>query len=102
LARYRFEYWITPDDDEYNKLMADVQEFVDTPGHRDVMVKDIFSQEQFDDLKALMLKEGWDVAGTEARWNDDFQVKGPPRLSAVILIDPKDDAVQSLKPAIQP
>eukprot|EP00962_Isochrysis_galbana_P003746 scaffold1053_cov107-Isochrysis_galbana.AAC.23 len=62
--------------------MADVQEFVDTPGARDVMVKDVFSQEQFDDLKALMLTEGWDVAGTEARWNDDFQVKGRLGLSA--------------------
>lgn len=79
--RFRFEYWITPDDDEYNKLMADVQEFVDMPGARDVMVKDVFSQEQFDDLKALMLTEGWEVAGTEARWNDDFQVKGRLGLS---------------------
>ena len=31
-----FEYWITHEDAAYNKLMADVQSFIDAPGARDV------------------------------------------------------------------
>jgi hypothetical protein len=27
-----FEYWITHEDDAYNKLMEDVQSFIDQPG----------------------------------------------------------------------
>ena len=34
-----FEYWITHEDAAYNKLMADVESFIDAPGARDVKAR---------------------------------------------------------------
>jgi len=68
-----FEYWITHSDPDYNTLMADVQAFVDAPAERDVPVEEVFSESRWQELKALMAAEGWDVDGTEARWHEDFR-----------------------------
>ena len=68
-----FEYWITHDDPAYNKLMADVQEFVDSPGDdRDVPVKLVFTPSMFDQLKQCMMAQGWTVTETERVWVNDF------------------------------
>lgn len=38
-----FEYWITHNDAAYNKLMTDVQNFIDAPGTKDVPVNTVRS-----------------------------------------------------------
>jgi len=69
-----FEYWITHDDSEYGALMDHVQEFIDTPGDRDVPVGDVFTPQRWQELKALMQAEGWaGVEATEQRWLSDFK-----------------------------
>merc|ERR1719331_3531011 len=42
-----FEYWITHEDADYNKLMVDVQEFISSPGERDVAVARVFTPEMW-------------------------------------------------------
>jgi hypothetical protein len=54
-----FEYWITHKDEDYNKLMVDVQEFISSPGERDVPVKQVFTPAMWADLKQLMAARGW-------------------------------------------
>ena len=39
-----FEYWITHDDPDYNKLMVDVEEFISAPGAKDVQVDAVFTK----------------------------------------------------------
>lgn len=68
-----FEYWITHDDADYNKLMKDVQEFIDSPGARDVAVSSVFTPAMFSELKALMQGRGWSgLDQVEQRWTDDL------------------------------
>ena len=61
-----FEYWITHDDKDYNKLMVDVQEFIASPGDRDVQRQaparvpergtlEVHPEQQRDDLQATHL-----------------------------------------------
>ena len=54
-----FEYWITHEDAAYNKLMEDVQGFIDAPAARDVAVSTVFTPVMFGELKALMAARGW-------------------------------------------
>ena len=61
-----FEYWLTHPDPAYDKLMADVQNFIEEPGDADVLVGEVFSQAMFDELDALMTAQGWD-AGESCR-----------------------------------
>eukprot|EP00038_Savillea_parva_P010642 m.191668 g.191668 ORF g.191668 m.191668 type:complete len:578 (-) comp18421_c0_seq1:153-1886(-) len=72
-----FEYWITHNDAAYNKLMEDVQDFIASPGNKDVPVHTVFSDTMFAELAARMKKLGWDdkggVAATEALWQKDFR-----------------------------
>ena len=71
-----FEYWITHKDKAYNKLMADVQAFIDTPGNNDVPVKDVFTENMFAELKTRLIAGGTskDFADkVEKRWNSDFK-----------------------------
>jgi hypothetical protein len=37
------EYWITTEDEDYNKLMNDVSHFVKNPGKLDVPISEVFS-----------------------------------------------------------
>jgi hypothetical protein len=68
-----FEYWITHDDADYNKLMVDVQEFISSPGARDVPVGDVFTAAMWTELKAEMAGRGWSgLDEVEARWTTDF------------------------------
>ncbi len=69
-----FEYWITHEDADYNRLMYAVQGFIDAPGERDVAVSAVFGNSQWLELKELMRAEGWSgLARTEQRWQSDFQ-----------------------------
>ena len=72
-----FEYWITHEDKAYNKLMADVQKFVDNPGDKDIPVSDVFTQGMFDQLKAALLNEPGAsqdfVSQVEQMWENDYK-----------------------------
>jgi len=71
-----FEYWITHEDAAYNKLMADVESFIDAPGARDVKVSEVFSEAMWGELKGLMASEGWSgLDETEKRWREDFSAR---------------------------
>ena len=69
-----FEYWITHEDADYNKLMIDVQEFISSPGTRDVPVGDVFTPAMWAELKQEMSTRGWSgLAEVEALWTSDFR-----------------------------
>lgn len=69
-----FEYWITHNDQAYNKLMLDVQDFIDNPGDRDVLVSDVFTEKMFSDLLVSMNEVGWEgTTETADLWNSDFK-----------------------------
>ena len=68
-----FEYWITHEDADYNKLMVDVEEFISAPGARDVPVGSIFTNSMWAELKTEMAGLGWSgLDAVEQIWNDDF------------------------------
>ena len=68
-----FEYWITHDDPKYNALMKSVQEFIDSPGERDVPVSHVFTPARWEELKARMVGAGWSgVDATEQFWTTDY------------------------------
>jgi hypothetical protein len=71
-----FEYWITHDDEAYNKLMSDVQAFVSEPGDRDrdVRVEEVFSDQMWEQLSKKMKDVGWaGVDEVDKMWKDDFR-----------------------------
>ena len=71
-----FEYWITHDDEAYNKLMSDVQAFVSEPGDRDrdVRVEEVFSDQMWEELSKKMKDVGWaGVDEVDKMWKDDFR-----------------------------
>lgn len=59
-----FEYWMTHPDPDYDTLMNDVQNFVETPGDLDSLVGDVFTQQMFEELSVLMDEQGWEAAET--------------------------------------
>ena len=66
-----FEYWLTYDEDpNYNKLMSAVEEFIESPGDKDVAISQVFTQDMFDELKALMKTQSWNNLDTvEVHWH---------------------------------
>jgi hypothetical protein len=69
-----FEYWITHTDAAYNKLMVDVQNFIDNPGARDVRVDSVFTAEMFGELSADMEAVGLGgVAEVAAMWEAEYR-----------------------------
>eukprot|EP00939_MAST-03C_sp_MAST-3C-sp1_P004681 g4681.t1 len=84
-----FEYWITYEDIEYERLMQNVQDLVQSPGARDVPVSDIFTSDMFDELKANMLSLGWNadhIAAVEDMWTSEYSKR---RSVSGILKDPE-------------
>jgi hypothetical protein len=68
-----FEYWITHDDADYNKLMVDVQDFISSPAARDVAVDSVFTPAMYAELRALMAARGWTgLAKVDEIWSSDF------------------------------
>ena len=49
-----FEYWITHPSPDYNKLMSDVENFLNEPGDNDIMVQDVFTPAMWEELKQEM------------------------------------------------
>ena len=67
-----FEYWITYDENEnYEKIMSNVEEFLERPGDKDVAVSQVFTEEMFGELEKRMLGVGWD--SVRSYWENDFR-----------------------------
>ena len=58
-----FEYWITyQENKEYEKLMINIENFLEDPGDQDVKVSKVFTEEMFSKLDARMISVGWKSA----------------------------------------
>jgi len=67
-----FEYWITMEKNPaYEKLMIDIESFIDSPGEKDLPVHEIFTDRMFDRLETRMKMVGWDSVRTY--WESDFR-----------------------------
>lgn len=83
-----FEYWITNTDPKYNALMAGVSEFIKNPSEKDVTVGEVFTDDMFSELEALMRAADWKyVDETKVKWLAEF--KGRRIISQFI----KDDLI---------
>lgn len=69
-----FEYWITNDDPDYNKLMSNISRFVESPGDLDISVKEVFTDRMFEALALKMTQIGWKgVEETKQHWLKDYR-----------------------------
>jgi len=67
-----FEYWITYKENKaYEKLMIDIEHFLENPGDKDIPVKDVFTEEMFSKLDARLTSVGWN--SVRSYWESDFQ-----------------------------
>eukprot|EP00956_Cyclotella_meneghiniana_P002623 scaffold3075_cov62-Cyclotella_meneghiniana.AAC.6 len=67
-----FEYWITYDENpEYEKIMTSIEEFLESPGEKDVTVSNVFTEEMFSQLEKRMDGVGWD--NVRSYWEGDFK-----------------------------
>jgi hypothetical protein len=56
--------------------MDNVQQFISSPGDKDVTVETVFTPAMFQDLKKKMVQNKWDLGAIEATskiWEDDFK-----------------------------
>ena len=67
-----FEYFLTHPDPAYEKLMADVEAFMESPGEKDVRVAEVFTDAMYSDLVTAMKARGWNVAPISSVWKDDL------------------------------
>jgi len=88
-----FEYWITHDDPAYNRLMQDVEAFLDKPGDEDVALSEVFHNDWVDELVELMQKEGWEEV--EAA-HTEFKQKYLKRKIASEFLKDKDIGLKRL------
>ena len=69
-----FEYWITNEDSNYNKIMSRVSGVIDNPGDLDVPVHQIFTDSMFDELAESMTSANWTgVDETRDLWNSQYR-----------------------------
>jgi len=67
-----FEYWITyKENPEYEKLMINIENFLESPGDKDIPVKDVFTEEMFTKLDSRLTGVGW--TSVKSYWESDFQ-----------------------------
>lgn len=67
-----FEYWITyKSNPEYEKLMINIENFLEEPGDKDVPVKDVFTEDMFTKLDTRLTGVGW--TSVRPYWESDFQ-----------------------------
>jgi hypothetical protein len=67
-----FEYWITyPQNPEYEKLMINIEQFLESPGDKDVAVKQVFTEEMFTKLDSRLTGVGW--TSVRSYWEEDFR-----------------------------
>ena len=70
-----FEYFLTHPDPQYEKLMADVEAFMEAPGDKDVAVSEVFTDTMYDDLVARMKARGWEVSPIASVWKEDLAAR---------------------------
>lgn len=69
-----FEYWITYDEDpEYARIMESIEEFLETPGDKDILVKEVFTPTMFDELEGHMTEAGW--PNIRDYWETDYSTR---------------------------
>lgn len=70
-----FEYWITyKEDPEYERIMAEIEKFIESPGDKDIEVNKIFTDDMFNELEKRMDGVGWDpVHKVRKHWEGDFR-----------------------------
>jgi len=67
-----FEYWITyKENPEYEKLMINIEQFLENPGEKDVPVKQVFTEDMFKKLDTRLTGVGW--KSVRSYWEADFQ-----------------------------
>lgn len=67
-----FEYWITYDSNPaYEKLMVDVESFLENPGDKDVAVSQVFTEDMFTELDNKLVEVGW--KSVKSYWDEDFK-----------------------------
>ena len=67
-----FEYWITyKENPEYEKLMINIENFLENPGDKDIPVKDVFTEDMFTELDNRLTGVGW--VSVRSYWEEDFQ-----------------------------
>jgi hypothetical protein len=67
-----FEYWITyKANPEYEKLMINIEKFLEDPGEKDVAVKEVFTEDMFTKLDKRLTGVGW--TSVRSYWESDFQ-----------------------------
>ena len=69
-----FEYWITNEDLNYNKIMSAVSSYIDSPGDMDVLVNEVFTDEMFDELAdSMMAANITGVSETRIKWKSEYR-----------------------------
>jgi hypothetical protein len=67
-----FEYWITTKENpNYEKLMINIENFLENPGDQDVKVNQVFTQEMFNKLDSRLEGVGW--KSVRSYWENEFQ-----------------------------
>jgi len=69
-----FEYWITYDENaNYEKIMSDIESFLEEPGEKDVQVSEVFTNEMFSQLDKRMVDVGWE--SVRSYYESDFMTR---------------------------
>ena len=69
-----FEYWITYDENaNYEKIMSDIESFLEEPGDKDVQVSEVFTNEMFSQLDKRMVDVGWE--SVRSYYESDFMTR---------------------------
>jgi hypothetical protein len=67
-----FEYWITyKQNPEYEKLMINIEKFLDEPGDKDIKVNQVFTEDMFTKLDSRLTSVGW--TSVRSYWESDFR-----------------------------
>lgn len=67
-----FEYWITYEGNPaYDQLMLNVEQFLESPGDKDVPVSQVFTDDMFTELDAKFVEVGW--SSVKPYWDTDFK-----------------------------
>ena len=67
-----FEYWITyKENPEYEKLMINIENFLENPGDKDIPVEQVFTEQMFSELDKRMVGVGW--KSVRSYWEEDFK-----------------------------
>lgn len=66
-----FEYWITyKENPAYEQLMVKVEEFLEAPGDKDVLVNQVFTEQMLTKLDQRLTSVGW--KSVRQYWDEDF------------------------------